>query len=149
MPGHPSDSADPRGSIHTAPVEEVYRSLATGLGGLPPDEAERRLYRFGPNAIREVRRAPLVLKFLANFTHLMAVLLWVGGNGAFSFWQEFKAERATEALVPGDLQREPAAVVLNERQARPVRRPGVGGEVGDGQDLIECDGRCSHALLAS
>jgi potassium/sodium efflux P-type ATPase len=97
----------------------VYRLLATGLGGLPPDEAERRLYRFGPNAIREVRRAPLVLKFLANFTHLMAVLLWVGGivafaaqmpqlgvaiwmvnviNGAFSFWQEFKAERATEAL---------------------------------------------------
>lgn len=119
MPGHPSDSTDAHGSIHTAPAEEVYRSLATDLGGLPPDEAERRLHRFGPNTIREVRRAPLVLKFLANFTHLMAVLLWVGGavafaaqmpqlgvaiwmvnviNGAFSFWQEFKAERATEAL---------------------------------------------------
>ncbi|MDQ7841930.1 MAG: cation-transporting P-type ATPase [bacterium] len=80
MPRHLPDLADPCGSIHTAPVEEVYRSLATGPGGLSPDEAESRLYRFGPNAIREVRRAPLVLKFLANFTHLMAVLLWVGGT---------------------------------------------------------------------
>ncbi len=57
--------------------------------------------------------------FLGNFIHVMAVLLWIAGgvalvaglpelaiaiwavnliNGAFSFWQEFRAERATEAL---------------------------------------------------
>jgi magnesium-transporting ATPase (P-type) len=77
------------------------------------------LQKHGPNAIREIKSAPLWKKFVANFTHLMALLLWAGGsmafigqmpqlgwavwaviliNGIFSFWQEFKAEKATEAL---------------------------------------------------
>lgn len=78
-----------------------------------------RLQRYGRNAIRKVAVLPLARRFLANFTHLMALLLWVGGligfiahlpqlgiaiwtvnviNGVFSFWQEYKAEKATEAL---------------------------------------------------
>jgi len=86
---------------------------------LTPDEAAERLARFGPNALREPRGRPLYRKFLAQFTHLMALLLWAGGligflagmpqigvaiwavnliNGAFGFWQEYKAEKAAEAL---------------------------------------------------
>jgi magnesium-transporting ATPase (P-type) len=63
---------------------------------------------------------PLVLTFLADFTHLMAILLWIGGlvaflaqmpqlgiaiwmvnliNGAFGFWREYRAEQATAAAV--------------------------------------------------
>jgi P-type Ca2+ transporter type 2C len=66
-----------------------------------------------------VRRPHLLRSFLSNVTHLMAVLLWVGGllallaelpplavavwtvnliNGAFSTWQEHRAERAVAAL---------------------------------------------------
>jgi magnesium-transporting ATPase (P-type) len=72
-----------------------------------------------PERIAEGKKTSLVLKFLNNFTHLMAILLWIAGivslvarmpelaiavwmvniiNGAFSFWQEFRAEKATEAL---------------------------------------------------
>jgi len=106
-------------SIHTLRVSDVYGALETHTDGLTRAEAEERLQRFGHNAITETKGTPLYLKLLANFTHLMALLLWVGGivafiarmpqlgiavwmvnviNGAFSFWQEFKAEKATEAL---------------------------------------------------
>ncbi len=110
---------DPSKLIHARPVAEIYRSLSTGPTGLTQVEADDRLKRFGCNTIREVRRKSLYLKFLANFTHLMAILLWAGGalafvghmpqlgwaiwtviviNAFFSFWQEFKAEKAMEAL---------------------------------------------------
>lgn len=106
-------------SIHTISIPAVYEALKTRPQGLTQAEAEERLRHFGRNAIREVKGKPLYLKFLANFTHLMAILLWVGGlvafiaqmpqlgiavwmvnviNGAFSFWQEYRAEKATEAL---------------------------------------------------
>jgi Ca2+-transporting ATPase len=110
---------DPMGSIHALPSSKVYRAMGTRPQGLTAAEAEERLRRYGRNAITEIKGKPLWLKFLANFTHLMAILLWAGGivgfiaqmpqlgvaiwmvnliNGAFSFWQEYKAEKATEAL---------------------------------------------------
>ncbi|HMQ52027.1 MAG TPA: HAD-IC family P-type ATPase, partial [Anaerolineae bacterium] len=106
-------------SIPACSLPQVYQALSTRPQGLTQAEAERRLAYFGPNLIREVKGKPLWLKLLANFTHLMALLLWVGGfialaaqlpqlavaiwlvnllNGAFSFWQEYRAERATAAL---------------------------------------------------
>jgi P-type Ca2+ transporter type 2C len=106
-------------SIHTLAADEVFQALNTSPQGLSQTEAAARLAQYGPNALREVKGKPLYLKFLANFTHLMAILLWIGGivafvaqmpqlgiavwmvnviNGAFSFWQEFRAEKATEAL---------------------------------------------------
>jgi Ca2+-transporting ATPase len=106
-------------NIYTLPVEEVYPVLNTRPEGLNQAEAEARLQEHGPNVLREVKGKPLYLKFLANFTHLMAILLWIGGivaliaqmpqlaiavwmvnliNGIFSFWQEYRAEKATQAL---------------------------------------------------
>ena len=101
------------------PPKEVYAALGSRPEGLTTAEATAQLGRVGPNAIREARATPLYRKFLANFTHLMAILLWVAGagafvarlpqlgiavwlvviiNGLFSFWQEYKAEQATAAL---------------------------------------------------
>lgn len=106
-------------SIHTLPVSEVFTALGTDSSGLSKTEAEERLKKYGSNTIKEVKGKPLIVKFLSNFTHLMAILLWVGGivgfiahmpqlgiaiwlvnviNGVFSFMQEFRAEKATEAL---------------------------------------------------
>jgi len=101
------------------PTAQLYQALNTERQGLSSEEAATRLRQCGPNALTEVHGPPLLRRFLAHFTHLMAILLWVGGgvafiaqlpqlgvaiwlvvviNGAFSFWQEYKAERATEAL---------------------------------------------------
>ena len=106
-------------SLHRLPPTEVYAAAGSTTQGLSSAEAARRLVASGPNAIRTIRGTPLWKKFLANFTHLMALLLWGGGamafvggmpqlgwaiwgvvviNAVFSFWQEFRAERATEAL---------------------------------------------------
>jgi Ca2+-transporting ATPase len=106
-------------TIHTVPVSEVYSSLKTQPQGLSQEEVDLRLGQVGRNALQEIKGKPLYLKFLSNFTHLMAILLWIGGlvaffaqmpqlgiavwmvniiNGAFAFWQEYRAEKATEAL---------------------------------------------------
>lgn len=107
-------------SLHTLPVPEVFRLLKTRPEGFSPREAGERLQVFGPNSIQKIRGKPLYARFLINFTHLMALLLWVAGivafiaglpqlgiaiwmvnviNGLFSFWQEYKAEKATEILL--------------------------------------------------
>ena len=101
------------------PAADVYKLMGVSEKGLPSQEIQERLETYGPNQIKEARKTSLLLKFVSNFTHLMAMLLWVGGvvaliarmpelaiaiwlvnviNGAFSFWQEFRAEKATDAL---------------------------------------------------
>jgi Ca2+-transporting ATPase len=105
--------------FHHLSVEQVFAALGSDPQGLSPAEASNRLSRYGPNVLREPPRTPLVRTLLAHFTHLMALLLWIGGgiafaaqmptlgiaiwlvnliNGLFSFWQEYKAEQATAAL---------------------------------------------------
>jgi P-type Ca2+ transporter type 2C len=116
-----ADHSDPRrgADFHKLRIPEVFQSLHTGSQGLSSAEAAARLQRFGRNVIRTAPKKPLYRKLLAEFTHLMAILLWAAGalaffsgtpqlgwaiwcviliNAAFSFWQEFRAERAVEAL---------------------------------------------------
>ncbi len=112
--------------IHTLTADEALRALVSPREGLPEKEALRRLAEYGPNEIREARGRPLYLRFMAQFTHFLAVLLWVAAalcflaeyfrrgegmaslglaivaviilNAVFTFVQEYRAEKAVEAL---------------------------------------------------
>jgi sodium/potassium-transporting ATPase subunit alpha len=112
--------------IHQMSLAEAFGSLQSGPTGLTATEATRRLAEFGPNVVEPVRGEPLTLRFLRGFTHFFALILWVAAglaffaewrdpgqgmgtpgcaiigvivvNGAFSFWQEYRAEQALQAL---------------------------------------------------
>lgn len=108
-----------KSDIYKLTVDKVYEALDTGPGGLSQAQAEDRQKKLGKNLIEEKRRKSVILIFLSNFVHLMAILLWIGGgvaflagmpqlgaavwlvniiNGVFSFWQEHRAGKATDAL---------------------------------------------------
>ncbi len=106
--------------IHTALVGDVYSLCGSRPEGLTRAEAAEALARYGKNVLVKRRKKSVYIRFLVNFTHLMAILLWIGGmiaviadmiqlgiaiwlvnviNGIFSFWQEFRAEKAADALM--------------------------------------------------
>lgn len=98
---------------------EVYQNLHTSAKGLTDAEAGTRKLKYGPNVLAKAKGESNFKKFIKNFTSLMAILLWVAGliafvaklaelgiaiwlvniiNGCFSFWQEYQAGKATDAL---------------------------------------------------
>ncbi|MBI4689548.1 MAG: cation-transporting P-type ATPase [Nitrospirae bacterium] len=112
--------------IHNLTKEEVFRTLVTSENGLTEIEAQRRLHEFGFNEIKEVKKKSLLIRFLGQFTHFLAILLWLAAfmsflseyihpgegmltlglaiitvifiNAIFTFIQEYRAEKALEAL---------------------------------------------------
>lgn len=108
-----------KSEIYKFPSKEIYSLLKTTKNGLSEEEADERLKQYGPNQIEEIKQKPLILKLLENFYNILALLLWAASvlafiagtpqlgfaiiaviviNALFSFWQEFEAEKATEAL---------------------------------------------------
>lgn len=116
---HTVGGVDPVDAVHRTAPEEAVRALGSSAEGLTTVQAEALLSSHGRNILREQKQRPLILTFLSEFTSPMAILLWVGGvvalvagivelgvavfavnviNGVFGFWQEYRAERATEEL---------------------------------------------------
>jgi magnesium-transporting ATPase (P-type) len=155
--------------VESVPVDDVYAFCGSRPGGLTTDEARTRLDEFGPNLLEVARPRPFLVRFGAHFTHLMALLLWVGSllaiiaglgvlsvaivlvnviNGVFSFWQEHKADKATEALRR--LLPLYARVLRDGREVRVPTEQLVPGDVIllDEGDRISADARVvEHAEL--
>jgi P-type Ca2+ transporter type 2C len=156
---------DLRENIQSLPLPEVYRALETRSEGLSQAEAESRLQIYGQNVLTRIDRKRLP-DFAANFTHLMAMLLWVGGliafianmpelgvaiwmvnivNGLFSYWQEHKAEKAVEALAK--MMPAHARVVRDGKEFRILAEELVPGDIVllDEGDRISSDCRLIEA----
>ncbi len=112
--------------IGTLAIDEVLKRLETATGGLTPNEARQRLAQFGANRLTEPDRYTLLRGLTRHFTHFLALLLWIASglafaadfmkpgegmatlgwailgviviNAVFAFFQEYKAERAVQAL---------------------------------------------------
>ncbi|MDP3259186.1 MAG: HAD-IC family P-type ATPase, partial [Thermodesulfovibrionales bacterium] len=112
--------------IHNLTKEEVLLTLVTSENGLSEEEAKRRLSEFGFNEIKEAKKKPLYIRFFKQFTHFLALLLWIAAfmsflseylhpgegmltlgmaiiavifiNAGFTFIQEYRAEKALEEL---------------------------------------------------
>ena len=152
--------------IATLTSDAVFKSLGTSQAGLASDQVSELQAKYGKNLIQAGKKKSPILAFLSNFTHLMAILLWVAGiiafvagmpelgvavwlvnliNGCFSFWQEHQADKATEALkkmLPSYV-----SVIRDGQQAQVLAEDLVPGDVmvlAEG-DKISADGRVVRA----
>jgi len=111
---------------HRHAIEKLYAHLHSSAQGLSQAEAVQRLARYGANQIEKITQQSFAGKLLKEFTHFFALILWLAAglaffaewkdpgqgmamlgyavlgvilvNGLFSFWQEYRAEKALAAL---------------------------------------------------
>jgi sodium/potassium-transporting ATPase subunit alpha len=138
--------------IHQLPLDAAFSMLRSTPAGLSSMDAGARQVEFGSNRIERLAQVSLARRFAAQFTHFFAVMLWVAAvlafiadlqtpdqgmatlaiaivaviivNGAFSFWQEYRAEEtmaALQRLLPHQVraQRDGAIVLIASESVVP------------------------------
>ncbi|MCI0397944.1 MAG: cation-translocating P-type ATPase [Chloroflexi bacterium] len=154
-------------SWHTFSTTDVLSHLRTGPTGLTSTEAARRLLEYGPNELQETQRASPWRLLLEQFKNILVLILLIAvGLSAFlghgveaiaiavivlfavglGFVQEYRAERAIEALRQ---MAAPTATVL--RDGEEVEIPARDLVPGDvillhAGDKVPADGRLLEAI---
>ncbi|MDO8292609.1 MAG: cation-transporting P-type ATPase [Gallionella sp.] len=112
---------------HSHAIEKLYAHLHSSAQGLTQAGAVRRQARYGVNRLEKIAGQSMAIRFFREFTHFFALILWLAAglaffaewrdpgqgmamlgyavlgviliNGIFSFWQEYRAEKALAALA--------------------------------------------------
>jgi len=113
-----------KGTWHAVDIEQVMESLGTGPKGLSSEEALRRLEEYGPNELREEKKVTPLEIFVGQFKSILVIILILSAvvssyistrkgepytdtyvilaivvmNAVLGFVQEYRAEKAVEAL---------------------------------------------------
>jgi len=104
---------------HTLSIERVIKSLSSSQQGITHQEAESRLHTYGYNELKEKKKTTPFIMFLNQFKDFMIIVLLVAAilsgflgemadtiaiivivilNAVIGFIQEYRAEKAMEAL---------------------------------------------------
>jgi len=152
---------------HSLSATEVLQALASSAQGLSDSEAKARLEKFGPNELKEERRATPLQIFLRQFKGFLimilifaaAVSLLLGEttdavvilailvlNAILGFIQEYRAERALEALTKLAAPR--AKVLRQGKETVLAAREVVPGDVIvlEAGDAVAADARIVEAM---
>ncbi len=119
---------------HIKNIQEVEKALETNItSGLSCTEADKRLLKFGPNKLKEIKKRTPILMFLDQFKDFMILVLIVAAiisgfigepidtvaiivivvlNAVMGFVQEYRAEKAMAALKE---MAAPTATVIRDR----------------------------------
>jgi magnesium-transporting ATPase (P-type) len=105
--------------IYSLRIQDVFQALETAPEGLSTDEALARKVLYGENRLSEQHKDPVWAKLLVHLMHPQAAILaaaailafiardyvlgiviviLTSANAFFSFWREYRAEKAVEKL---------------------------------------------------
>ncbi len=125
-------------SWHRQDVSDVMKALGTSFEGLSNEEASRRLREYGPNRLEEAKKRTTLAMFLDQFKDFMIIVLIAAAvisgvmgdlkdtiviviivvlNAVIGFVQEYRAEKAMEALKS---MASPTATVRREGVVRTI-----------------------------
>lgn len=161
-----TEDSDRTTGLWSVEIDDLLRLLETRPEGLTSSEADQRRGRYGPNQIAKPRRLTLVRGLATRFANpLVLILLCAAAVSAFTgdvasfaiiavvvamsvsldFLQEFRAERAVEAL-----QEQVALRVRAMRDEREAELPAKDLVLGDvvrlsAGDLVPADARLLEA----
>ncbi len=126
---------------HQKNVEEVITAMNSSLSGLSSNEIQRRLEEYGPNELKEKKKKTPFMMFIEQFSDFMILILIAAAlisgiigelsdtlaiivilvlNAIIGFVQEYRAEKAMDAL-----KKMAAQLATVTRDGKPVNIPAV------------------------